>query len=116
MSVEVKQALERGFDISLATKEIRQLTLSKLNAIATGQGSEQKDETTSMTEQTTTGMADLKDDDILATKVIVQLNDSTKAVEPIYIVHPIEGKKQKFWNKKSKNKYSVTCWYTCICL
>lgn len=91
MSVEVKQALERGFDISLATKEIRQLTISKLNAIASGQRKEEKSESSSETVDTTAVAADLKDEDMMATKVIISMNDSSKSAVPLYIVHPIEG-------------------------
>ena len=91
MSVEVKQALERGFDISLATKEIRQLTLTKLTAIASGSG-EQKSDSGSSGQSETLVVTDLKDEDLLATKLIIQLNDSNTATDPVYIVHPIEGK------------------------
>lgn len=125
MSVEVKQALERGFDISLATKEIRQLTISKLNAIASGQRKEEKSESSSEAVDTTAVVADLKDEDMVATKVIIPLNDSSKSAVPLYIVHPIEGSHTVLTVWCSYSSYSLCtlhslmylwCFMTCIVL
>lgn len=88
MSVEVKQTLERGFDIVMATREIRQLTVNKLKEI-TNNNNEASDKSAKPValhiDQFQTK------DELLPQEVIVKLNQNDTDAVPLYIIHPIEG-------------------------
>ncbi|XP_041363356.1 fatty acid synthase-like [Gigantopelta aegis] len=99
MGVEVKQTLERDFDVSLSMREIRQLSVSKLRAIA---GSSVEASPAKTDKESVLGSGSHLEDSgvsvhydltqILPNKTVVPLNsisDSTQT--PLFIVHPIEG-------------------------
>lgn len=90
MSVEVKQTLERGFDIAMATRDIRLLTINKLASLATGQGQEQSSQVKveGHTTKDTPGISQL---DVLPTDLIVPLNEGKCGRTRLYVIHPIEG-------------------------
>ncbi|KAL4239386.1 hypothetical protein ACF0H5_000203 [Mactra antiquata] len=96
MSVEVKQTLERGFDVVMATREIRQLTVNKLREISNNDSSKtcKVSETGAKTERNSSVVNNLMVpvfDQLMPRDVIVKLNQCENDVEPLYIVHPIEG-------------------------
>lgn len=95
MGVEVKQTLERDYEIVMAMKDIRQLTINKLKEIAGG--------ATTVSDQTdgsTGSQAGLDDSGIsvrynlsemMPTADIVKMNEK-EGDSPLFVVHPIEGK------------------------
>ena len=88
MGVEVKQTLERGFDISMAMKEIRKLTVNSLREITSGtkdsKSGEKSDVKQSAKEET-----EVKE--LVPEALIVKLNNSVAETDPLFIIHPIEG-------------------------
>lgn len=88
MSVEVKQTLERGFDMVMATREIRQLTVNKLKEIANNNNNAASAKLSPVSLQT--DQFETKDE-LLPQEVIVKLNQNDTAAVPLYIIHPIEG-------------------------
>ena len=87
MGVEVKQTLERDYDLSLSMKEIRHLTVTKLHDIAGGDGHKHSGEKLGDSSRVEEEVIQRK---LVATEALVKLNkcDGDPA---IYFVHPIEG-------------------------
>ncbi|XP_050301861.1 fatty acid synthase [Anthonomus grandis grandis] len=91
MGAEIKQTLERNYDLVLSAQEIRGLTFGKLQDLSSGGGSgptaSQKTDDDNLV-KFETGMAE-----IMPSKTLVSLpsksNDNKKA--PVFVVHPIEG-------------------------
>ncbi|XP_075724817.1 fatty acid synthase-like isoform X2 [Rhipicephalus microplus] len=97
MSVELRQLLERDYDLTLSMQEIRQLTVSRLRDISEGR-----------TEGFATPPGDVTDPGrdkgsavsvvvlqklgaiVIPDRVIVELN-GIEGPTPLFIVHPIEG-------------------------
>ena len=89
MGVEVKQTLERSFDICLSMKEIRQLTVGKLQKMALD-STEVKDQKSGLDEMSEENLTPVFD--LMPTQTVVCLNDSGLGGMPLYIIHPIEGR------------------------
>ena len=87
MGVEVKQTLERDYDLSLTMKEVRHLTMNKLHEISS-------DSSNQVTEQTQDRAREAKVKDVkkslVPVDVIKKLNDA-EGEPALFIVHPIEG-------------------------
>ena len=99
MGIEVKQMLERDYNRVLPMKDVRQLTINKLNEITSG----------SMADRSKTGSvgdsvsAHLMNDSgvlirydvnhIMPTETIVPMNEQSTDVDsqPWFVMHPIEG-------------------------
>ncbi|XP_060080138.1 fatty acid synthase-like [Ylistrum balloti] len=91
MGVEVKQTLERDFDLTLPMREIRQLSVSKLQVISDNlesQSTGDKKAEQAFTEQILERY-DL--DQIMPQETIVRLNVGDDSQSPLFIVHPLEG-------------------------
>ena len=87
MGVEVKQTLERDYDLSLSMKEIGHLTVTKLHDIAGGDGHKHVGEKSTENSKVEEEMIARK---LVASETLVKLNSSNE--DPaIYFVHPIEG-------------------------
>ena len=98
MGVEVKQTLERDYDLVLAMREIRQLTVNKLREVAGGGGA-----------AASTGGGDssaLNDSgvsvrysiaEIMPSQCIVEMKAGEKSKAPLFLVHPIEGRHVLFY-------------------
>ncbi|XP_069511428.1 fatty acid synthase [Ambystoma mexicanum] len=111
MGVEVRQTLERDYDIVMAMREVRRLTINKLRELST---------TTTATEELTlsplkkAGQADLSMLDLSSLLVnpegptITQLNEVQSSERPLFLVHPIEGSITAFHTLASK--LSVPCY------
>ena len=87
MGVEVKQTLERDYDLSLSMKEIRHLTVNKLHSIADGNSS------THLNDRTTEKPKDVSvkaSRSLVPTETVVKLND-IEGNPALFIIHPIEG-------------------------
>ena len=93
MGVEVKQMLERDYDLVLPMKEIRRLTMNKLNDIMSGSVAEDtsKDATQLMNYSGVSVRYDLSR--VMPTETIVPMNDqpTDAASRPWFVVHSIEG-------------------------
>ncbi|XP_055376639.1 fatty acid synthase [Condylostylus longicornis] len=99
MGAEIKQTLERNFDIIMSPQEIRSLTVAQLKTLDAGGAQESVPDTVS-NKTTTTSANTLTFDknqvvfcaDLIPKEPIVCLNDSTKSNKnPIFMIHAIEG-------------------------
>lgn len=100
MGVEVKQTLERDYDLALSMREIRLLTVNTLKGIG---GGDSKTETASPVEEKATdtdSIVGLNDSgisirydpsNIVPEKTVIPLNSVKNEAPPLFIVHPIEG-------------------------
>ncbi|CAB3260160.1 unnamed protein product [Arctia plantaginis] len=93
MGAEIKQTLERGYDVVLGVGEIRALTFAKLRGMAGGEESAPSTEVpatdapTDLVQFATVG-------ELVPKQVIVKLPSAAKAdanIKPVFMVHPIEG-------------------------
>ena len=82
MGVEVKQTLERDYDIVMAMKDIRALTINKLQEIAGGSGSKSTDSSSQLQR------FDLAQ--LMPTEPIVKMN-KIEGEKNLFVIHPIEG-------------------------
>lgn len=94
MGVEVRQTLERDYNIVMTMRDIRQLTINKLRELSSHSGDkEDLQETTSEK----SGPKTVLKSDLLSALVspdgstVIQLNDVRSTDRPLFIVHPIEG-------------------------
>ncbi|XP_057664642.1 fatty acid synthase [Diorhabda carinulata] len=86
MGAEIKQTLERNYDLVLNAQEIRALTFGRLIELGDGGG---------LTEPVTV----VQDNnvnfdtstDIMPKKNLVQMNSRDEKLPPVFVVHPIEG-------------------------
>uniref|UniRef100_A0A3Q2DDZ3 Fatty acid synthase n=1 Tax=Cyprinodon variegatus TaxID=28743 RepID=A0A3Q2DDZ3_CYPVA len=90
MGVEVRQTLERDYDIVMAMREIRQLTINKLRGLAEG----------------TKGITPPSDvSQVLVDPsgpTLIPLNQVNSQESPLFLVHPIEGSTSAFRTLASK--------------
>ena len=88
MGVEVKQTLERDYDLTLTMKEVRHLTVNKLHEIAHGESSE------NTAEQPQERKEDKKVEPVLKslvpTDLMVKLNN-VEGEPRLFFIHPLEG-------------------------
>ncbi|KAH6942266.1 hypothetical protein HPB50_002653 [Hyalomma asiaticum] len=98
MGVEVKQTIERDYDLSLSMQEIRLLTINRLREIAGAVRSEPEPSENSVPAPTEGGEhADVSDvprltlvKELIPHSVLVEMN-GLKGSTPVFIVHPVEG-------------------------
>jgi len=84
MGVEVKQTLERDYDIVMAMKDIRALTVNKLREVAGGVSE-------TPTGKVSAGTVDRFDlTQLMPTKQMVNMNKA-KVDKKLFLIHPIEG-------------------------
>lgn len=106
MGVEVRQTLERDYDIVMAMRDIRQLTINKLRELASSkpEGSNAKRE----------GVRSVLESDLSKLLVnpnsptVMPLNEVKNQEGPLFLVHPIEGSIAAF--KTLASKLSVPCY------
>lgn len=92
MGVEVKQTLERDYDLNLQMKEIRQLTFTKLREIATG-GAASPTERAQSEEKAPPNLSNRYDlNEMVPSKTLVEMRTGDKTKPPLFVIHPIEGK------------------------
>ena len=100
MGVEVKQTLERDYDLVLAMREIRQLTVNKLMEIAFGSSPNPVPETKtgeepgSVLEKRNTADTTTTFDvsRVLPTETLVTIKEGPVGEKPLFVIHPIEGR------------------------
>uniref|UniRef100_A0A672LX21 Fatty acid synthase n=1 Tax=Sinocyclocheilus grahami TaxID=75366 RepID=A0A672LX21_SINGR len=111
MGVEVRQTLERDYDIVMAMREIRQLTINKLRELSSQSGG--KDESR-IAPAKRSGAQALLESDLSRMLVnpdsptVAPLNEVQSAERPLFLVHPIEGSIAAFHTLTSK--LSVPCY------
>lgn len=112
MGVEVRQTLERDYDIVMAMREIRQLTINKLRELASTQpgGSNEaqlavpkRDGVHSLLESNLTQLLVNPDD-----PTVTPLNKVQSQERPLFLVHPIEGSTSAF--KALASKLNMPCY------
>lgn len=89
MGAEIKQTLERNYDLVLSAQEIRALTFGKLTELSSG--STVTTETPSETKDT---LIQFDRSELTPSKSIIKMKSKSKAnnkSKPLFVVHPIEG-------------------------
>ncbi|KAM3842210.1 fatty acid synthase-like, partial [Diretmus argenteus] len=112
MGVEVRQTLERDYDIVMAMREIRQLTINKLRELSNRKpgGSEESRHSPA----TKGGVRSLLESDLNLLLVnpdgptVTPLNEVQSQERPLFLVHPIEGSITAF--KTLTSKLNVPCY------
>ncbi|XP_071781118.1 fatty acid synthase [Centroberyx gerrardi] len=112
MGVEVRQTLERDYDIVMAMREIRQLTINKLRELSSSKpgGSEESRQSPAKKG----GVRSLLESDLNLLLVnpdgptVMPLNAVQSQERPLFLVHPIEGSIAAF--KTLTSKLSVPCY------
>ncbi|KAH7948759.1 hypothetical protein HPB49_002004 [Dermacentor silvarum] len=98
MGVEVKQTIERDYDVALSMQEIRQLTINRLREIGGGASSAPaKSDSAAAMPQESEESADVSEvprltlvKELVPHSVLVEMN-GLKGASPVFIMHPIEG-------------------------
>ncbi|XP_077979410.1 fatty acid synthase-like [Glandiceps talaboti] len=112
MGVEVRQTLERDYDIIMPMREIRQLTMNKLKDLCNGTASGQNDDQLTGEQKSddkiqvpqTTASKTLSSSD----QTIVTLNQSDSNDNQLFVIHPIEGTVSTLENLATK--LNCTCY------
>ncbi|KAM9281576.1 fatty acid synthase [Morus bassanus] len=105
MGVEVRQTLERDYDISMTMREIRLLTIEKLRELSS-KSRTAKELKPSQVLKTGSGESPKLDWNKLLVNpegpTIIRLNDVQSTERPLFLVHPIEGSTAVFHTLASK--------------
>ncbi|XP_004639517.1 fatty acid synthase [Octodon degus] len=116
MGVEVRQTLEREFDLVLSMREVRQLTLQKLQELSSKPGPASELASPKAKEGIQTRpQAQLNLSTLLVNPegpTLTRLNSVQSAERPLFLVHPIEGSTTVFHNlaaKLSVPTYGLQC-------
>lgn len=108
MGAEIKQTLERNFDMVLSAQEIRQLTFGAIKAMEEGSTEETTQEATTESQETEKNgnatpthekdMSSVGDgtqvhfsDTLMPTQCLLKMKSKNGNNPPIFLVHPIEG-------------------------
>ncbi|XP_043924165.1 fatty acid synthase [Protopterus annectens] len=111
MGVEVRQILERDYDIVMAMRDIRQLTVNKLRELSSKSAAE---EGTAPSPLRKAGVMKLSQEELSKllvnpeAPVITKLNNMDGSERPLFLVHPIEGSIVAFHSLTSK--LSLPCY------
>ncbi|XP_077481477.1 fatty acid synthase [Stigmatopora argus] len=108
MGVEVRQTLERDYDIVMAMRDIRQLTINKLRELSNkrpegSNATAKKDVIRTLSESNLTELLVNPDG-----PTVMLLNDVQNQERPLFLVHPIEGSITAF--KTLASKLSIPCY------
>ncbi|XP_039596427.1 fatty acid synthase [Polypterus senegalus] len=111
MGVEVRQMLERDYDLVMAMRDIRQLTINKLRELSKKQTSVEESRPSPLKK---TGSVPLTEMDLSVLLVnpddptIKCLNEVEGTERPLFLVHPIEGSIAAF--RTLTSKLNVPCY------
>ncbi|XP_019359228.1 PREDICTED: fatty acid synthase isoform X1 [Gavialis gangeticus] len=114
MGVEIRQTLERDYDIIMPMREIRGLTINKLRQLSAKSGTAEE----LMPFKTTAGQAkhpELNLNNLLMNPegpTITQLNEVQSTERPLFLIHPIEGSAAVFQALASRLRipsYGLQC-------
>ncbi|XP_034083372.1 fatty acid synthase [Gymnodraco acuticeps] len=112
MSVEVRQTLERDYDIVMAMREIRQITINKLRELASSKPSGTNDSHNTAAKRESVHA--LLESDLTQLLVnpdgptVTPLNKVQSQERALFLVHPIEGSIHAF--KTLTSKLSIPCY------
>ncbi|XP_053308944.1 fatty acid synthase [Spea bombifrons] len=110
MGVEVRQTLERDYDIVMAMRDVRQLTINKLRELSTKSSTTEESKPSQKTSaQSELSILDL--DNLLVNpnaSTISKLNDVEGSERPLFLVHPIEGSTAAF--QALASKLNIPCY------
>ncbi|NXC72710.1 FAS synthase, partial [Anhinga anhinga] len=105
MGVEVRQTLERDYDISMTMREIRLLTIEKLRELSKSRTATDA-KTSQLLKAGSSGKPPKRDLNNLLVNpegpMITRLNDIQSTECPLFLVHPIEGSTAVFHTLASK--------------
>ncbi|XP_032285376.1 fatty acid synthase [Phoca vitulina] len=106
MGVEVRQILERGHDLLLSMRDIRQLTFRKLQEFSSKAGTaNERAAPTAKDSSRTSQQAQLNLSTLLVNPegpTLTRLNSVQSSERPLFLVHPIEGSTIVFHSLASK--------------
>nr|XP_029497666.1 fatty acid synthase-like [Oncorhynchus nerka] len=111
MGVEVRQTLERDYDIVMAMREIRQLTINKLRELSSQPAGTAESRQSPVKKG---GVRSLLESDLSLMLVnpnsptVSRLNEVQSVERPLFLVHPIEGSIAAF--RTLTAKLSVPCY------
>ncbi|XP_051523082.1 fatty acid synthase-like [Myxocyprinus asiaticus] len=111
MGVEVRQTLERDYDIVMAMREIRQLTINKLRELSSQSGGTEESRAAPAKRF---GAQALLESDLSRMLVnpdgptVTPLNDVQSGERPLFLIHPIEGSIAAF--RTLTGKLNVPCY------
>lgn len=94
MGVEIKQMLERNFDITLTAKEIRTLTFSRLDDLSTGKTTDSAaGQGPAISQPTPAADIHYQLKHLVPTEEVVKLNsyEGDTGAPPVFVVTPIDG-------------------------
>ncbi|XP_075418526.1 fatty acid synthase isoform X2 [Tenrec ecaudatus] len=94
MGVEVRQTLEREYDLVLSMREVRQLTLRKLKELSQSEGTAEEVALTKENGPMVQQQAQLNLSTLLVNPeapTLTRLNAVQSSERPLFLVHPIEG-------------------------
>lgn len=110
MAVEVRQTLERDYEIVMTMREIRQLTINKLRELVDKSSSTGETKPAPLT-PIDSQLKELDLDVLLVNpegSTIAHLNNVQSNERPLFFVHPIEGSVEAF--KSLASKVSIPCY------
>ena len=95
LAVEVKVTLENQFNIVLAAKDIREMTLRKLKALAKGENNDKEEDNVEDDDEGEINIAELLNLDVdsielMPKQIIKKLNDVEEGI-PLFAIHDIFG-------------------------
>ncbi|XP_063312266.1 fatty acid synthase [Pelobates fuscus] len=110
MGVEVRQTLERDYDIVMAMRDVRQLTINKLRELSckppTTEESKPSQKISALPELNILDLNNLLVNPHAST--VTKLNDVQSSERPLFLVHPIEGSTAAFHSLASR--LSIPCY------
>ncbi|NXR62112.1 FAS synthase, partial [Rhadina sibilatrix] len=105
MGVEVRQTLERDYDIVMTMREIRLLTINKLRELSSKSRTTEELKSSPLTKAGPGQSPKLDLNNLLVNPeapTITRLNDVQSMERPLFLVHPIEGSIAVFYTLASK--------------
>jgi fatty acid synthase len=112
MGVEVKQTLERDYDLTLPMQEIRSLTLDKLRNISSGMAKSSSDHGKSAGVDIEKVSRRFNPKQLMPSETLIQLSEGDKTHGLLFVVHPIEGvlvALQPVMTKVKRTVYGIQC-------
>ncbi|EOB07192.1 Fatty acid synthase, partial [Anas platyrhynchos] len=105
MGVEVRQTLERDYDIIMTMREIRLLTINKLRELSSKSGTAEELKPSQLLKTGPGEPPKLDLNNLLVNPegpTITRLNDVQSTERPLFLVHPIEGSIAVFYTLASR--------------
>nr|XP_033816212.1 fatty acid synthase [Geotrypetes seraphini] len=111
MGVEVRQTLERDYDVVMTMREVRQLTVNKLRELSAKSTTAEKLKVSPMKKGEQAELSQLDLSNLLVNSkapTIIPLNEVQSDEHPLFLVHPIEGSVAAF--KTLASRLSIPCY------